>query len=210
MMAPHPNAGPTAPSTRTAVLPAPLLPALLLRALILPAVLLSGLAACGSDQRSAAEQPTAATTAAAPSSAGAAARARPGLPGIGTPVRSGDVQFRVTEVRCGVSQVGDETLRATASGQFCLVAVSAKNLGKKAETVVTSAQKLVDKSGRQFSTDKDAEISIRNWDWLVDDIEPGDTTKGQLVFDLPKTAQPAELQLLGGLLDTSARVSLRS
>ena len=58
--------------------------------------------------------------------------------GLGTPVRDGNLEFVVSRVRCGVSQVGSGLLTRTAGGQYCLADVRATNVKRNAPRRSTS------------------------------------------------------------------------
>jgi hypothetical protein len=58
---------------------------------------------------------------------------------------------------------------------------------------------LIDKEGRTFATDDMASLyADSEGSTLFEEINPGNTLKGILVFDIPKKAKPAELQLSSG------------
>ena len=136
--------------------------------------------------------------------------AEPADGGIGASVRSGDIAFTVTKIRCDVRTVGDGSARERAHGSFCLASVAATNIGDRARVVATADQRLVDGEGNRFATDGSAEAHVAGGDWLVRALNPGATTKGTLVFDVPEGVEPVEIRLSGGgLLDDPARVALR-
>lgn len=125
--------------------------------------------------------------------------AAPAAAKIGDTVRAGDFRFEVTEVMCGVSRVGDQNAGKKAQGQFCLVNLSVTNIGTDPGTLVGSSQKLLAKDGRTFSTDDAASLYAHSGgSTLFEEINPGNTRKGVLVFDLPKKADPVQVQLAGG------------
>lgn len=130
------------------------------------------------------------------------------LPGIGTPVRSGDFSFTVHAVECGIDTVGDEYFGADAQGQFCLLEVSAENTGSDAVTLMGFDQKLLDAKGREFSNDTEAGIYIEDDSPFLEEINPGNTSTGTLVFDLPEDVEPVQAVLVGGLMDKPVTVDL--
>jgi hypothetical protein len=126
----------------------------------------------------------------------------PDNPGIGTPVQSGDLSFTVTKVACGTKRVGTTDLGAKANGQYCLLSLSAENTGDEAATIIGSSQKLLDDKGRQFSADDEASLYVSKdgSNPLIDEINPGNTSKGVLVFDVPKNVKPVSAVLVGGFI----------
>jgi len=114
---------------------------------------------------------------------------------IGTAVRDGKFEFTVTKVQPGVAKVGDSFLEQKAQGQFVLVHVTVTNIGDEAQYFSDSEQKVKDVQGRQFSADTSAAIHIKGNDVFLNEINPGNTVKGVLVYDMPKGAKPASIEL---------------
>ncbi|XAS76601.1 DUF4352 domain-containing protein [Dermatophilaceae bacterium Sec6.4] len=116
-------------------------------------------------------------------------------PGIGAPVKDGNLQFVVTKVRTGVSQVGDEYLNQKAQGQYVLISITVTNVGKKSETFSDSDQKVQDAQGRTFSADSAAGIYLKDNQVLFETINPGNSARGVLAFDMPVGATPVSITL---------------
>lgn len=131
------------------------------------------------------------------------------VPGIGTPVRDGKFEFTVTKVEKGVAQVGSEFFNEKADGQFVLVHITVKNIGDKAQTLFDSEQDLKDAQGRSFSTDSGASIAMEDNDVWMNEINPGNTAKGVLVYDMPADAQPTEIELHDSMFSGGVTVSLK-
>jgi hypothetical protein len=135
----------------------------------------------------------------APEATKTTAPAPPVLPGIGDTVSAGDWAFSVTSLKCGVKKVGDDFLGKKAQGQFCLLRMKVTNNGDTAETLMGSNQKLLDDKGRTFSSDDEASIyADSDASLFSEEINPGNTLKGVVVFDIPKGASPVEADLAGG------------
>lgn len=114
---------------------------------------------------------------------------------VGQPARDGKFEFTVTKVKCGVSRVGTQYLGEKAQGQFCLVTVKVKNIAKEAQTFSSGSQLAFGADGAEFEADSAAGIYIENNDTLFNNINPGNSVTGVLVFDIPKNAQLAKLEL---------------
>lgn len=130
--------------------------------------------------------------------------------GIGDTVESGAFAFTVTDVETGVEQVSDSSgvLTETPDGQFVIVSVTVENIGDQAGTFESSSQRLVDASDREHSTDVEAEIT-GDAESFLNQINPGNSVKGELIFDIPADAEPSHVELSDFLtLDESARVDL--
>jgi hypothetical protein len=115
---------------------------------------------------------------------------------IGDPVRDGKFEFTVTKVKCGVAKVGSDLINEKAQGQFCLVTVTVKNIGKEPQHFSDSNQKGYAADGTEFSTDSGAGL-LANEDanTIFNEINPGNQVTGVLVFDIPKGAKLAKLEL---------------
>lgn len=127
--------------------------------------------------------------------------------GIGDTVEDGDFAFTVTDVTTA-STIGG-ALGEDAQGRFVIVHVTVKNNGNAAEMFDASNQTLFDGKGREFTT-AEAQLSLES-DAFLQDVNPGNSVKGKLVFDMPKNAVADHIELHAGLLGVSegATVSLR-
>jgi len=133
----------------------------------------------------------------------------PPPPGLGDPVRDGAFEFVVKSVECGHSTVGEGLLTMRAKGQYCLVSVSVSNVGTIAGLLLDSAQRAYTAEGERRTADSGAGVlanrGITVW---VNLIEPGKSVTGLLVFDIPKGASIARLELHDSALSDGAIVTL--
>lgn len=150
----------------------------------------------------AAPAPTRSSVAPAPAKTTAApAPAKPKTFGIGDKVRGGDFEFTVNSVKCGISQVGDSYLNHKAQGAFCRAGVTAKNVTKSAKLFhadgTITAQ---DGSGREYDVDGEAAI-YGNDDakGFLDEINPGNSVKANVYFDVPKGTKLKTITFDAGL-----------
>ncbi|BCJ53581.1 Mpr protein [Actinoplanes sp. NBRC 14428] len=117
-------------------------------------------------------------------------------PGLGDPVRDGKFEFTVTKLDCSKSKVGSAYLNKKAQGKFCLVSVTVKNIGKEAQLFDGSSQKAMDAAGTEYSNDGAAELyANEDTSTFLNEINPGNTVKGKLIFDVPKATKLTELEL---------------
>ncbi|WBB80413.1 DUF4352 domain-containing protein [Micromonospora sp. WMMD882] len=115
---------------------------------------------------------------------------------IGEPARDGKFEFTVKSSKCGVAKVGSDLLGAKAQGQFCLVTVNVKNIGKEAQMFDGSSQKAYDADGTEFSADNGAAIyANKDAETFLNDINPGNQVTGVVVFDIPKGVKLTKLEL---------------
>lgn len=115
---------------------------------------------------------------------------------IGQPARDGKFEFTVKSTKCGVAKVGTDLLGAKAQGQFCLVTINVKNIGKEAQMFDGSSQKAYAADGTEYSADSGAAIyANKNAETFLNDINPGNQVTGVVVFDIPKNVKLTKLEL---------------
>ncbi|MEV4621201.1 DUF4352 domain-containing protein [Asanoa sp. NPDC049573] len=115
---------------------------------------------------------------------------------IGEPARDGKFEFTVKTSKCGVRKVGTSMLGAEAQGQFCLITVNVKNIGKEAQMFDGSSQKAYAANGTEYSADSEAALyANKNADTFLNDINPGNQVTGVVVFDIPKNVKLSKLEL---------------
>ncbi|GAA4576364.1 DUF4352 domain-containing protein [Planotetraspora kaengkrachanensis] len=137
-----------------------------------------------------------------------AQRAETATAGIGTQVRDGDFAFKVTKLGTA-SRVGDRYLGKDAQGQFVLVHVTVKNIGERSQAFTGEAQKLFDATGKEFSADSEAAIYLGQASKsLYEEINPGNSVKGIVVFDVPRGTDAASIELHDSPLSGGAAVVL--
>lgn len=130
--------------------------------------------------------------------------------GIGDTVAADDWEITVAKVDDGVSQVGDEFLNARAQGQFVQIELSVKNTGSDPNFFFEDDIKLGDESGNTYSADSEAGIyAAENNILFLEEINPGNTAEGVLVFDVPEDADPNKLTFAGGLFSDPVEISLK-
>lgn len=126
----------------------------------------------------------------------AAAEDAPKTAKIGESVRDGKFEFTVQKVKCGVSKVGSDLLGAKAQGQFCLVTLKVKNIGKEPQLFSDSNQKGFGAGDTEYSPDSGAALYVNDGaNTLLNEINPGNQVTGVIVFDIPKNAKLAKLEL---------------
>lgn len=129
-------------------------------------------------------------------------------PAIGDAVRDGKFEFVVTDVETGLESVGEEFLSEEAQGQFVLVHTTVSNIGDEGQTLYDGDQLLVDTEGRQHSANSMAGMVIEKNDTFFNEINPGNTVEGVIVFDIPTDAEPASLELHDSSFSGGVTVSL--
>lgn len=130
---------------------------------------------------------------AAPADDAAPADAQPA--GVGTPVRDGKFEFTVTGIEPGVARIGDDMLGQDAQGQFVLVHLTVTNIGEEAQYFDGSSQKAFDAQGRELSADGSAAVYLGDANSFLNQINPGNSVTGTVVFDIPADAALTRLEL---------------
>lgn len=141
-----------------------------------------------------------------------AAKPKPAGPKIGVAVSDGKFEFTVTKVTKGVKKIGTNPyLTKKPQGQFVLLAVTVKNIGEEAQTLDDSSQKLFDAKGVKASSDSTAAIYLSKdgSSVFLNQINPGNTVKGTLVFDVALTYVPAVIELHDSPFSGGVKVALR-
>lgn len=112
-------------------------------------------------------------------------------------------------MQCGVGQVGNELLNRKAQGQYCLVTVKVKNVGNEARTLAASNQHAYNAAGQKYDADSTASIYLDDAGRaLYEDINPGNSVDGTLVFDVPRDVKLVRLELHDSPLSGGVTVTL--
>lgn len=117
---------------------------------------------------------------------------------IGKPIRQGDLVITVTgQPRCGVKSVGSGYgAYETQKGQFCLIDLKFENTGAKALKPTDFSTYLIDENGGETYVDFSSyKANPDGKQPLFENIYPGKTAVGVIVFDLPADQKPAELKM---------------
>lgn len=131
------------------------------------------------------------------------------LAGIGDTVSGGGMDFTVNGIECGETTLGSEYLSTEAQGEFCILDVSITNTGDTAAYVSTETQYLYDADGKEYSASTEAGMYYEDGEILLEEINPGNTVDGAIIFDVPEGTTPTEASLGGGLLGGDARIFLK-
>ena len=107
-----------------------------------------------------------------------------------------------------MSRVGDQYLGEKAQGQFCLIKLRVKNVSDDPIYFSDENQALVDTKGKTYSPDDEAGFM-----WMTSDpfgeINPGNTLKTTVPFDVSKRAKPVYLLLKAGVWGFSEGVRVK-
>jgi hypothetical protein len=139
-----------------------------------------------------------------------AKKTTPAAPGVGAAVRDGKFEFVVSQVDCSHTTLGQEHLKRTAKGKFCVVSVSLRNIAGGSQYFLSYAQKAFDGSGAEYGVDEIADLYVnRDTKTFLDKVKPGEQVAGKIVFDVPKAVTLTTLELHDSLLSGGVKVSCR-
>lgn len=130
---------------------------------------------------------------------------------VGEAANDGKFEFTVSSIECGKTSVGaNQYLTKTAQGQYCLLNVSVKNVGDQAQSLLSSNQFLLNASGQKYSADDMATIyNAPNGTSWYNDINPGNSVTGAIVFDIPKDQTAATAELHDSAFSGGVKVNLQ-
>lgn len=131
----------------------------------------------------------------------------PARAGIGDPVVSGDLQLVVENVDDPVAEIGSEYFNTAAQGEFVVMTIAVTNVGDEPKFFMDSSLTLL-AGGKTFNPDSSAPMYLEDRAILFDEINPGNTLKGAVVFDLPVGTSLETLEFEGGLFDKAVSVAL--
>lgn len=133
------------------------------------------------------------------------------LSGIGEAVQDGKFEFTVSSIECGKTSVGtNQYLTKQAQGQFCLLNLSIKNIGTEAQTFDSSNVYLFDASDAKFSADSSASMYANpEGSTFLNQINPGNSVTGSVVFDLPTDKTPVVAELHDSMFSGGVKVQLQ-
>jgi hypothetical protein len=112
-------------------------------------------------------------------------------PGLRDTVRDGKFEFIVKSFDC--------------QGNTCKAQVTVENIGDEAQTMFADNQYLFDQRGRRFEAD-----NLSSSDALfLQELNPGLTTSGTIVWRVPSNFKPDHLELHDSIFSGGVMVALR-
>lgn len=130
---------------------------------------------------------------------------------LNEPARDGKFEFIVKGVECGKTTIGaNQYLTKNAQGQFCLMTISVKNIGDKAQGFFGTNQKLLNAQNQQYAADDAAGVYIdQSYSTLFSNINPGNSVEGVIVFDIPKDQTPVSAELHDSSFSNGVKINLQ-
>jgi Domain of unknown function (DUF4352) len=129
--------------------------------------------------------------------------------GLNESVRDGKFEFTVNGVDCSKTTLGTDPISTQANGTFCLVSVHVQNIGDEAQTLDSMSQVAYDAQGKKYSTDTEAAFYLENaGDALFNQLNPGTSVDGTLVYDVPTGTTLTKLELHDSAFSGGVTVNL--
>jgi hypothetical protein len=131
--------------------------------------------------------------------------------GIGDEAPDGQLTFVVEDIERGVDQVGDEFFREEPQGKFVIATVAVTNHSDEPWMMSGGDQYAIDSEIRRHAADWEATFAnAPDGDMNLEDINPGNTARGEIVFDVPENAKIVELELHDGMFSGGVVVDVRN
>lgn len=93
----------------------------------------------------------------------------------------------MTDVKTA-KEIGDQYTGATANGTFIVVDLQLTNEEDEPATIIEDNIRIIGGNGSSYSTSDDAILVYPDQTILLEEIQPGVTESGKLVYDLPPGA----------------------
>lgn len=127
---------------------------------------------------------------------------------VGGSAADGGLTFHVEQMDCSSTSVGTGPVTRRAQGRFCVVQLSVGNRGSSARTFLATLQRALDAQGREYSPDDVAGLLVTPDAW-VNQVNPGVTLRGAIVFDVPAGVELTHVVLHGGAFSRGVKVTVR-
>ncbi len=130
---------------------------------------------------------------------------------VGETVQDGDIAFTATDVTAATT-LGSQYTKKTAQGMFYVVSLKIENKGKETKTIDSSMITLTDSQGRTFDRSIDGQtakgMARGKVDLFLQQVQPGLSVNGDIVFDIPKDAAGLKLLVKGGYFGKGQAIDL--
>jgi hypothetical protein len=129
--------------------------------------------------------------------------------GIGNILVAGEFTWKITGVSTATEigqDLGGTFFGEKANGIFVILDVEAENTGKSAKYLSDSYIKLIDDQDREFSASTVAAIYLKpeGSALVFEQLNPGITKKGKIVYDVPAGLKVANVKITSSLLTTES------
>lgn len=124
--------------------------------------------------------------------------------GIGDAVTIGNLQYNVTDAFTS-PLVGSGLWAEFPKGSYVVIIVEIENVGKESEFISSGVFSLTDSQDRKYDVDSASfYLSYMGFNVILfDNLGPGLTTRGSILFDVPKDDTGLRLKITGGWLSST-------
>lgn len=128
---------------------------------------------------------------------------------IGDPASDGQFTFTVHSFECGETQLGNNQFsRTKAKGEFCIAEMTVENTGNEAALMSGSDQYLYI-GDKEYEADSDAIFADKRAEaFFLEEINPGLSIDGIIVWDVPAGSTPDRLELHDSAFSGGVTVTL--
>lgn len=130
---------------------------------------------------------------------------------IGEPVTDKDLDFTVIKITTAKA-LGNTYTRKDAQGTFQIINLKIANQGKETKTIDSSMFQLTDSKGRTFDRSIEGQsakgMSEGGLDLFLQQVQPGLSVNGDIVFDIPADATGLQLIVKGSVFSSGQKIQL--
>ncbi|MFH1142002.1 MAG: DUF4352 domain-containing protein [Chloroflexota bacterium] len=130
------------------------------------------------------------------------------VPGIGSAVIAANWEVSVSKSPSRVSSLSNRFSSTSTDGQFVLVPIHIRNVGKDSSTFSDSQLKIKDSQGREYDAAPYSVQSLVDGGLFLEQINPGLSHETTVVFELPKDATGLVLLVQGRMLSKTSMIKL--
>lgn len=126
---------------------------------------------------------------------------------IGQPAKDGKFTFTVTKMESGKKTLrGKYNTSVEAQGEFIVVHLTVKNHSKEPQSFSSSVQELISSDGATYKTSLETDLEVLNNSY--EDINPGNSVKMKVVFDVPAGTKAKTIELHDSVFSGGVKVAL--
>lgn len=130
---------------------------------------------------------------------------------VGESVTDKDLDFVVTDITTAKT-LGNSFTEKDAQGTFQVITLKITNQGKETKTIDSSMFQLTDSEGRTFDRSVEGQsakgFGEGNVDLFLQQVQPGLSVTGDIVFDIPDNASGLQLIVKGSVFSSGKKIDL--
>lgn len=130
---------------------------------------------------------------------------------IGDTVTDKDMDFSVTNLTTAKT-LGSSFTKKDAQGTFQVISLKITNQSKETKTIDSSMFQLTDSQGRTFDRSVEGQsaqgFSEGGFDLFLQQVQPGLSVNGDIVFDIPADATGLQLIVKGSVFSSGKKIQL--